>query len=268
MNRVRVLVVASFAWLAACSGADGGGLPDGQAPGDEGAIEVADPGGTDPGPGDPAALDPGGDEGPGLDPGPVDDPGPGLDPAVGDPGIPDPGPFGDHGPGGEHGPGDVFPSDGPPPIPDWDSDSMPPLPDVPRPGDLPPLQDVPVPPDATMPDGMPPGDLPPPPDVMPPPDAVPPDVSFPFDAPPPPDALPPLDAPSDAGPIGPVPCLDDGFCTAAWACPPDAAKGCRCVAGPGGQKVCTPACEFAADCPHPPGPVLVCTAEGLCVPQS
>ena len=90
-----------------------------------------------------------------------------------------------------------------------------------------------------------------------------PDASIPQDG-----GQPPLDGgqpPMDGG-VGPTPCTTQSDCTAAGACPLDAAKGCKCSPDPQGQKLCIPACSTDTDCPRPPGQTLKCGPNGLCVP--
>ena len=52
-------------------------------------------------------------------------------------------------------------------------------------------------------------------------------------------------------PRGPAPCQTQADC--ANACPPGAARGCRCAPTPHGGNACIPACSSDADCPTPPG---------------
>ena len=101
------------------------------------------------------------------------------------------------------------------------------------------------------------------PDAPPPPDGGP-------DAPPPPDggpdAPPPPDVVADA-PVTPTSCTTSDDCAVAGACPPNATLGCTCVTDKNGDKRCKPACTVDADCPTPPDKVLVCSPDGVCVPQ-
>jgi len=69
------------------------------------------------------------------------------------------------------------------------------------------------------------------------------------------------------GPPMPTSCNTQSDCEVAGACPPDAAKGCKCAPIPQGGSACIPACQTPADCPAPPpGQSFSCNPEGLCVP--
>lgn len=65
------------------------------------------------------------------------------------------------------------------------------------------------------------------------------------------------------GPTACTPATGAADCSAAGACPADAALGCSCALRSQGY-VCVPACTTEADCPSAPGQSLTCTA-GLCV---
>ena len=127
-------------------------------------------------------------------------------------------------------------------------------------------------PEGAAPDGNPDAPTPDVPDVPPadvhPQDAPPPDI--PADAPPPdapPPDVPPAPDAAPEGPVGPTACATDNDCLAAGACPPDAALGCACKADPQSQMLCIPICTTDLDCPKPPDKTLVCSADGICVPQ-
>ncbi|MDD5224739.1 MAG: YbhB/YbcL family Raf kinase inhibitor-like protein [bacterium] len=61
-------------------------------------------------------------------------------------------------------------------------------------------------------------------------------------------------------------CVTQSDCAADEACPKDAVKGCACSPTPKGDR-CVPQCTIADDCPKPPDQTLVCSTDGLCVPD-
>jgi len=76
------------------------------------------------------------------------------------------------------------------------------------------------------------------------------------------------DDPAEAEePAGPVACTTDTDCQAPGACPTEAALGCSCSAMPDGGSFCIPMCNNDADCPQPVDVTLICSPQGICVPQ-
>ncbi len=67
-------------------------------------------------------------------------------------------------------------------------------------------------------------------------------------------------------PVGPTSCTQDSDCLSASACPPDAALGCSCSSTPQGL-FCVPDCNQDSDCPEPPDETLICSQDGMCVPE-
>ena len=65
---------------------------------------------------------------------------------------------------------------------------------------------------------------------------------------------------------GAASCTVEADCLAAGACPPDAVEGCTCSPTPKGDR-CVPQCTTADDCPKPPDQTLLCSTDGLCVPD-
>jgi len=67
-------------------------------------------------------------------------------------------------------------------------------------------------------------------------------------------------------PMGPTSCTEEADCLVPGACPTEAAKGCTCADTPDGS-FCIPLCDSDADCPAPPGMVMICGTGGICVPS-
>jgi phosphatidylethanolamine-binding protein (PEBP) family uncharacterized protein len=73
-------------------------------------------------------------------------------------------------------------------------------------------------------------------------------------------------SPTGGEPRGPTACETQEDCAAERARPPDATMGCACSLTPQGN-MCVPKCITDADCPKPPDQILVCSSEGVCVPD-